>query len=84
VRRGILAVAVRRDERARTDADVHARAPARADPTHPHADAEGYVEYPDVNIVEEMAHMVSANRIYEANLSAVQAAKEMIKRTLEI
>jgi flagellar basal-body rod protein FlgC len=54
------------------------------DPTHPHANAEGYVEYPDVNVVEEMAHMMSANRIYEANLSAVQAAKEMIKRTLEI
>ena len=54
------------------------------DPTHPHADAEGYVHYPDVNVVEEMARMVSANRIYEANLSTIQAAKEMIKRTLEI
>ena len=54
------------------------------DPAHPHADADGYVQYPDVNIVEEMARMVSANRIYEANLSAVQAAKETIKRTLEI
>jgi len=54
------------------------------DPTHPHANAEGYVEYPDVNVVEEMARMMSANRIYEANLSAVQAAKEMVKRTLEI
>ena len=54
------------------------------DPTHPHANAEGYVEYPDVNVVEEMARMISANRIYEANLSAVQAAKEMVKRTLEI
>ena len=54
------------------------------DPTHPHANVDGYVEYPDVNVVEEMARMMSANRIYEANLSAVQAAKEMIKRTLEI
>lgn len=54
------------------------------DPTHPHADADGYVAYPDVNVVEEMARMMSANRIYEANLTAVQAAKEMIKRTLEI
>ncbi|RME56384.1 MAG: flagellar basal body rod protein FlgC [Caldilineae bacterium] len=54
------------------------------DPTHPHADANGYVYYPDVNIVEEMAMMISASRIYEANLSAVQTAKEMIKRTLEI
>ncbi len=54
------------------------------DPTHPHANENGYVEYPDVNVVDEMARMISANRVYEANLSAVQAAKEMIKRTLEI
>ena len=54
------------------------------EPDHPHADENGYVEYPDINVVEEMARMVSANRIYEANLSAVQAAKEMIKRTLDI
>ena len=54
------------------------------DPNHPHADADGYVTYPDVNVVEEMARMMSANRIYEANLTAVQAAKEMVKRTLEI
>lgn len=57
---------------------------AEFDPTHPHADAEGYVQYPDINIVEEMSRMISANRIYEANLSTVQAAKEMIKQTLEI
>ncbi|MEM1093897.1 MAG: flagellar basal body rod protein FlgC [Bacteroidota bacterium] len=57
---------------------------AEYDPNHPHADANGYVQYPDVNVVEEMARMISANRIYEANLTAVQAAKEMIKRTLEI
>ena len=54
------------------------------DPNHPHADANGYVQYPDVNVVEEMARMISANRIYEANLTAVQAAKDMIKQTLEI
>jgi flagellar basal-body rod protein FlgC len=54
------------------------------DPTHPHADEAGYVQYPDINVVEEMARMISANRLYEANLSAVQAAKEMIKRTLEL
>lgn len=54
------------------------------DPDHPHADADGYVHYPDVNVVEEMAHMISANRVYEANLTTVQAVKEMLKRTLEI
>ncbi len=54
------------------------------DPDHPDADAEGYVHYPDINVVEEMSRMVSANRVYEANLTSVKAAKEMIKRTLEI
>lgn len=54
------------------------------DPTHPDADVNGYVHYPDVNVVEEMTRLISANRIYEANLSSVQAAKEMIKRSLEI
>lgn len=54
------------------------------DPTHPHADADGYVHYPDVNVVEEMSRMMSANRIYEANLTTVQAAKQMAKQTLQI
>ena len=54
------------------------------DPTHPHARPDGYVEYPDINVVEEMARMVSANRIYEANLSVVQAAKDMMKRTIDL
>jgi len=54
------------------------------DPTHPHADENGYVRYPDVNVVEEMTRMISANRIYEANLTALEAAKETIKRTLEM
>ena len=54
------------------------------DPSHPDADADGYVHYPDVNVVDEMARMISANRVYEANLTSVKAAKEMIKRSLEI
>jgi flagellar basal-body rod protein FlgC len=67
-----------------TEVQEEARTRLEFDPTHPHADAQGYVAYPDVNVVEEMARMISANRIYEANLSTVHAAKEMIKRTLEI
>ena len=54
------------------------------DPAHPHADENGYVQYPDINVVEEMARLISAHRIYEANLSAFQTAKEIAKRTLEI
>ncbi len=54
------------------------------DPAHPHADANGFVHYPDVNVVEEMARMISANRIYEANLAAFKSAKGMIKETPKI
>lgn len=54
------------------------------DPTHPHADENGYVHYPDVNVVEEMSRMMSSNRIYEANLSMVEAAKQMAKQTLQV
>ena len=54
------------------------------DPSHPHADETGYVQYPDINVVEEMARLISAHRIYEANLSAFQTAKEIAKRTLDI
>ncbi len=54
------------------------------DPTHPDADAKGYVTYPNVDIVVEMTNMLSATRSYEANLSAVEAVKRMALRALEI
>lgn len=54
------------------------------DPDHPDADENGMVRYPDVNMVEEMTRMVSANRLYEANLSVIEAEKEIIKRSFEI
>jgi flagellar basal-body rod protein FlgC len=54
------------------------------DPTHPDADEDGYVRYPDVNVAQEMTRMISANRVYEANLTAVKSTKSMIKSTLEI
>jgi flagellar basal-body rod protein FlgC len=54
------------------------------DPSHPDADARGYVAMPNVNVIEEMADMISATRTYEANVTAVQAAKSMAMKTLEI
>lgn len=54
------------------------------DPNHPDADENGMVKYPDVDMVKEMASMVSANRLYEANLSVIEAAKQMMKRSMEI
>lgn len=54
------------------------------DPSHPDANEEGYVEKPNVNIVEEMVNMISANRAYEANITAVNTTKSMLSKTLEI
>jgi flagellar basal-body rod protein FlgC len=54
------------------------------DPSHPDANAQGYVAMPNVNVVEEMADMIIATRTYEANVTAVQAAKSMAMKTLEI
>lgn len=54
------------------------------DPTHPQADANGFVRKPDINVVEEMSGMISASRAYEANISVLQAAKQIAKFTLEI
>lgn len=54
------------------------------DPSHPDADADGYVEKPNVNIVEEMVNMISATRSYEANITALNSTKSMIEKTLEI
>jgi flagellar basal-body rod protein FlgC len=54
------------------------------DPTHPDADADGYVSYPNVDIVVEMTNMLSATRSYEANLAVVEAVKRMALKALEI
>jgi len=54
------------------------------EPGHPNANAQGYVAMPNVNVVEEMADMINASRSYEANVTAVQAAKSMALKTLEI
>lgn len=54
------------------------------DPTHPDANQQGYVALPNVNVIEEMADMISASRVYEANVTAAQAAKSMALKTLEL
>jgi flagellar basal-body rod protein FlgC len=54
------------------------------DPEHPDADERGYVAYPDINVVEEMTHLIAASRAYEANLTAMAAAKDMAGKALEI
>lgn len=54
------------------------------EPGHPDANAQGYVAYPNVNVVEEMADMISATRSYEANVTAAKASMSMQMKSLEI
>jgi flagellar basal-body rod protein FlgC len=54
------------------------------DPTHPYADKDGNILLPNINPMDEMVNMLSATRSYEANLQAVNSAKDMQQKTLEI
>lgn len=54
------------------------------DPQHPDANPEGYVQLPNVNLLEEMVNMMSASRSYEANVTAINSAKSMVQRAMEI
>ena len=54
------------------------------DPGHPDADAQGYVAMPNVDTVTEMVDLIGAQRAYEANVTAMQASKQMFTRTLDL
>ncbi len=54
------------------------------EPGHPDADEEGYVSYPDINVVEEMTNMITAMRSYEANAATVENLKAMFNKALDI
>jgi flagellar basal-body rod protein FlgC len=54
------------------------------DPSHPDADDDGYVTYPNVNVVTEMTNLIDASRSYEANVTAFNASKAMASKGLEI
>jgi flagellar basal-body rod protein FlgC len=53
-------------------------------PTHPDADPDGYVQLPNVEVVQEMTDMMAAYRVYEANITALNTFKDMAMKTLEI
>ncbi len=59
-------------------------APLVYNPTHPDANEQGYVQMPNVNIIDEMVNMISASRSYEANVTAFNSMKEMMTKALEI
>jgi flagellar basal-body rod protein FlgC len=54
------------------------------DPSHPDANAQGYVSMPNVNPVTEMVDLISASRSYEANVTAMQTTKQMFTKTLDL
>ena len=54
------------------------------EPDHPMADDEGYVYYPNVNVVEEMTNMISASRSFQMNVDVMNSAKQMMQRVLSI
>jgi flagellar basal-body rod protein FlgC len=56
----------------------------RYEPNHPAADANGYVYYPNVNVVEEMADMISASRAFQTNVEMMNTAKQMMQRVLTL
>jgi flagellar basal-body rod protein FlgC len=73
--KGIEAIGIKTDQ---------SQGPRIYDPAHPDADADGYVERPNVNVVEEMVNMISSSRSYEANVTSMGITKSMITRTLDI
>ena len=72
---GVKAVAIEED-----------KSPLRREyePTNPDADAEGYVEYPNVDLLVEMSDLITASRAYESNIDTLNAQKDMISKALEI
>lgn len=72
---GVKAVAIEED-----------KSPLRRlyEPNHPDADEEGYVEYPNVDLLVEMSDLISTSRAYESNIDTLNAQKNMISKALEI
>ena len=80
------AAAARRPAASRSPRIVEDTTPNRRvyDPGHPDADEQGYVEMPNVDPVTEMVDLITASRAYEANVTAMQAAKQMFTKTLDL
>ena len=72
--------------RVRVDGIVESQEPLRAQyrPDHPMADADGNIYLPNVNMVEEMANMISASRSYQTNIEVLNTSKQMLMRTLSL
>lgn len=68
-----------------SDIDVDTKAPLlKYEPDHPDANEDGYVAYPNINLMEEMANMIQATRSYEANISAFNSSKNMALDAIDL
>ena len=65
-------------------AEDDSEAQLRYEPNHPLADAKGYVRYPDINSILEMADLREAERSYKANMQIVESAKRLLRTTLDV
>jgi len=65
---------------------VESQAPLRMEyrPEHPLADDKGYVYLPNVNVIEEMANMISASRSYATNVEVINTSKQLLLKTLQL
>ncbi len=66
--------------------DIDTASPPRKvyQPGHPHADANGYVSFPNINVITEFVNALEASRAYEANLTAMDVTKDMAENTFRI
>lgn len=70
----------------KVDGIIESDAPLREEynPHHPLANEDGYIFMPNVNVIEEMANMISASRSYQTNVEIMDASKQMLQRTLTL
>ena len=70
----------------KVDGIVESQAPLQREyqPSNPLADEDGYIFLPNVNVIEEMANMISASRSYQSNIEVMDASKQMLQRTLTL
>jgi flagellar basal-body rod protein FlgC len=70
----------------KVDGIIESDAPLRQEysPNHPLANEDGYIFMPNVNVIEEMANMISASRSYQTNVEIMEASKQMLQRTLTL
>ena len=83
---GMMMVDEARGAGVKVDGIIEKDAPlqARFQPDHPMANDDGYVYYPNVNVVEEMTDMMSSSRSYQMNVEVLKTAKQMLQRTLTL